>query len=499
MNSAYLHSTAEVLEELRARGFFPDCSALVTDHRKLSGPQDVFVAVPGQQFDPRNLADDLIRDSRCGLVLVEHDDRRVYQSTAVVPVLHLKRILPEVAHRYFECPSDSLNVYAVTGTNGKTTVTRWLAQALNAMGRKAAVIGTLGYGSPDAMRSHAGLTTPDAVGLQHILFDLKREGFDAVCLEASSIGLEQRRMAHLNIETALFTNLSQDHLDYHGSMEAYGNSKMLLANWPTLRLAVAMGDDPWGQRFLQLAGARGVKAVGVGQSEGLDYRIQSIEHLTAGLCVHVLRQGLGIQAKAPVLGEFNANNLALVLAALCESGFATETVVSKLSGVDAPAGRMQIVSQAPCVVVDYAHTPDALEKVIAALRPLAARRNGRLLLVFGCGGDRDRGKRPLMGAISVAGADQVIITSDNPRSEDPAAISANILEGIGVEMMPRVEVELDRVSAIALALKKAKPDDVVLIAGKGHEQTQTLSDRVIPHCDASVANVMLQQLRRGGK
>ena len=189
MISAYLHSVTEVLAELHERGFYADCSGLVTDHRRLTGPQDVFLAVPGEKFDPRKLADDLLREQRCGLVLVDYDDQRAYQSASVVPVLNLKTMLAELAFGYYETPSDAMTVIAVTGTNGKTTVTRWLAQALNALGRKAAVIGTLGFGAPDDLKAHTGLTTPDVVGVHHILHELRQAQFDTVCLEASSIGL----------------------------------------------------------------------------------------------------------------------------------------------------------------------------------------------------------------------------------------------------------------------------------------------------------------------
>ena len=200
MISAYLHSVTEILVELHERGFYADCSSLVTDHRRLNGPQDVFLAVPGEKFDPRYLADDLLRERRCGLVLVEYDDQRAYQSACVLPVKHLKTSLAELASAYYNKPSEAMMVVAVTGTNGKTTVCRWLAQALACLGKKSAVIGTLGYGEPDCLKAFTGLTTPDVVGVHHLLHQLRQEGFDAVCIEASSIGLEQQRLAGVKID-----------------------------------------------------------------------------------------------------------------------------------------------------------------------------------------------------------------------------------------------------------------------------------------------------------
>ena len=487
MISAYLHSVSEVLAELHERGFYADCSGLVTDHRRLTGPRDVFLAVPGEKFDPRNLADDLLIEQRCGLVLVDYDDQRAYQSASVLPVLHLKTMLADLAFGYYETPSDAMTIIAVTGTNGKTTVTRWLAQALNHLGKKAAVIGTLGYGEPDQLKAHTGLTTPDVVGVHHLLHELRQHQFDTVCIEASSIGLEQRRLACVSIDVALFTNLSQDHLDYHGDMAAYGRSKMILASWPTLRLAVVNADDSFGMEFLANVQRRNIDCSAVGRADSAECQILSVAHQENGQRIELKINGASTQIDTPMIGEFNADNMALVFATLIRLGYEVSEVKSALAGVTPAPGRMQLIEGEPAVVVDYAHTPDALEKTLLALRPFANKRQGKLWVVFGCGGDRDRSKRPLMGAAAADKADFVVVTSDNPRSEKPENILQEIVDGIDKARQDKLHVEVDRVRAIEFAVAKASAKDVVLLAGKGHESTQTIGAQVIAHSDVQCA------------
>ena len=491
MISAYLHSVSEVLAELHERGFYADCSGLVTDHRRLTGPRDVFLAVPGEKFDPRNLADDLLIEQRCGLVLVDYDDQRAYQSASVLPVLHLKTMLADLAFGYYETPSDAMTIIAVTGTNGKTTVTRWLAQALNHLGKKAAVIGTLGYGEPDQLKAHTGLTTPDVVGVHHLLHELRQHQFDTVCIEASSIGLEQRRLACVSIDVALFTNLSQDHLDYHGDMAAYGRSKMILASWPTLRLAVVNADDSFGMEFLANVQRRNIDCSAVGRADSAECQILSVAHQENGQRIELKINGASTQIDTSIIGEFNADNMALVLATLIRLGYDASQVKSALAGVTPAPGRMQHIEGEPAVVVDYAHTPDALEKTLLALRPFANKRQGKLWVVFGCGGDRDRSKRPLMGAAAADKADFVVVTSDNPRSEKPENILQEIVDGIDKARQDKLHVEVDRVRAIEFAVAKASAKDVVLLAGKGHESTQTIGAQVIAHSDVQCAMTAL--------
>ncbi|MAG82085.1 MULTISPECIES: UDP-N-acetylmuramoyl-L-alanyl-D-glutamate--2,6-diaminopimelate ligase [unclassified Limnobacter] len=491
MISAYLHSVSEVLAELHERGFYADCSGLVTDHRRLTGPRDVFLAVPGEKFDPRNLADDLLIEQRCGLVLVDYDDQRAYQSASVLPVLHLKTMLADLAFGYYETPSDAMTIIAVTGTNGKTTVTRWLAQALNHLGKKAAVIGTLGYGEPDQLKAHTGLTTPDVVGVHHLLHELRQHQFDTVCIEASSIGLEQRRLACVSIDVALFTNLSQDHLDYHGDMAAYGRSKMILASWPTLRLAVVNADDSFGMEFLANVQRRNIDCSAVGRADSAECQILSVAHQENGQRIELKINGASTQIDTSIIGEFNADNMALVFATLIRLGYDASQVKSALAEVTPAPGRMQHIEGEPAVVVDYAHTPDALEKTLLALRPFANKRQGKLWVVFGCGGDRDRSKRPLMGAAAADKADFVVVTSDNPRSEKPENILQEIVDGIDKARQDKLHVEVDRVRAIEFAVAKASAKDVVLLAGKGHESTQTIGAQVIAHSDVQCATSAL--------
>ena len=491
MISAYLHSVSEVLAELHERGFYADCSGLVADHRRLTGPRDVFLAVPGEKFDPRNLADDLLIEQRCGLVLVDYDDQRAYQSASVLPVLHLKTMLADLAFGYYETPSDAMTIIAVTGTNGKTTVTRWLAQALNHLGKKAAVIGTLGYGEPDQLKAHTGLTTPDVVGVHHLLHELRQHQFDTVCIEASSIGLEQRRLACVSIDVALFTNLSQDHLDYHGDMAAYGRSKMILASWPTLRLAVVNADDSFGMEFLANVQRRNIDCSAVGRADSAECQILSVAHQENGQRIELKINGASTQIDTSIIGEFNADNMALVFATLIRLGYDASQVKSALAEVTPAPGRMQHIEGEPAVVVDYAHTPDALEKTLLALRPFANKRQGKLWVVFGCGGDRDRSKRPLMGAAAADKADFVVVTSDNPRSEKPENILQEIVDGIDKARQDKLHVEVDRVRAIEFAVAKASAKDVVLLAGKGHESTQTIGAQVIAHSDVQCATSAL--------
>lgn len=499
MNSAYLHSVEEVLGELRSLGYFPDCSNLVTDSRQLAA-QDVFLAIPGEKFDPRTMADDLIARGQCGVVLVEHEDGRSYISKDVLPVRHLKEMLSDLAAAYYENPSHNLRVLAVTGTNGKTTVTRWLAQALNAMDQKAGVIGTLGFGEPENLQFHSGLTTPDPINLQRTLYRMRSQGFKWVCIEASSIGLEQGRLNHVGIELAAYTNFSRDHLDYHNTMEEYEQAKLILARWPGLKHAVVNADDPTAESFGLIAQTCGANLVRVGRQSSLDVCIRSLAHGSEGLSVDVTWKSTAVyKLAAPVVGDFNADNLALSFASLIALGFDPLLVAKALNQVSPAPGRMQKVSDHPCVVVDYAHTSDALEKALNALRPVAQQSQGMLWVLFGCGGDRDKGKRPLMAAVAEQLADRLVITSDNPRSEDPAAIVKDITAGLGVKgrntELAHVHVELDRKKAIEWCVGKAANNDVVLLAGKGHETTQTIGNQVFEHSDVDYARYVLTEVR----
>lgn len=466
---------------------------LVMDTRLLR-PEDVLVALPGDRFDPRDLADELLSKAQCSVAVVEQDPSRVYRHPNVIEVHDLKACLAELSASFYGHPSRQLTVIAVTGTNGKTTVTRWLAQALNGLGERAAVIGTLGYGLPDALEHHSGLTTPDAVNLQRTLFDLQQRGFKWACLEASSIGLDQGRMDWMQIRLAAYTNFTRDHLDYHSSMQAYEEAKLTLARWPGLGVVVVKSDQSACLRFGAVAQEHGARCVSFGRSSAAHYRLHSTVYTLSGLSTELINvQGQPVRLLAPVVGDFNAENLALVYACLSELGFDDERVKHALGCVTAAPGRMQQVSSQPCVIVDYAHTPDALEKLIKALRPVAEQRGGRLHILFGCGGDRDPGKRPVMGRVAESLADQVWITSDNPRSERPQAIIQDILGGIVTPGASTLHVIEDRALAIRECVTKASLQDVVLLAGKGHETTQLVGDQVLKHSDVECALTALKE------
>lgn len=372
----------------------------------------------------------------------------------------------------------------VTGTNGKTSVSHWIAQAMTRLGKPSVVIGTLGNGFAGRL-SPAANTTPDAAELQAMLARYVAEGARACAMEVSSHGLDQGRVNGCRFDVAVLTNLSRDHLDYHGSMEAYAAAKAGLFAWPGLDHAVLNLDDDFGKSLVGRTGS--ARVVGYGTRQG-EVRAEAVIERREGLLL-VLDTAWGRgELEVPLLGRFNAYNLLAVLAVLLVSDIPFGEAVTALAKVRPPAGRMQTLGGdgRPLVVVDYAHTPDALEKVLATLRPLAGK--GRVICVFGCGGNRDKGKRPLMGRAAQRGADLVFVTSDNPRHEDPLAIIADILQGVKTDS---AHIEPDRARAIFEAVGGARAEDIVLIAGKGHEDYQEIGGRRLPFSDAAVAEKAL--------
>jgi UDP-N-acetylmuramoyl-L-alanyl-D-glutamate--2,6-diaminopimelate ligase len=380
-----------------------------------------------------------------------------------------------------------LFMVGVTGTNGKTSVTQWIAHALTRLGRKCALVGTLGNGFPDALVPGPN-TTPGAAVLQQLLPEFVRQGAQACAMEVSSIGLHQKRVAGVVFDVAVFTNFTRDHLDYHGGMAEYAAMKRKLFEMPGLRTAVINLDDPFGSEIAaQLAGR--VRTIGytLADAQGADnvLRAENLSQSGAGLAFDVA----GTHFTAPVVGSFNAANLLAVIGALIAGGETLAASAGALQDIEPPPGRMQALGgmAAPLVVVDYAHTPDALEKVLATLRETATARGGKLLCVFGCGGDRDAGKRPLMGAIAEQCADRVVVTSDNPRSEDPLTIIAAIRSG----MQQSPDIEADRARAIVQTITQADARDVILLAGKGHEPYQEVAGVRLPFSDAASAKSAL--------
>ncbi len=393
----------------------------------------------------------------------------------VVAVPDLSAQAGYIADRFFGAPSARLMVAGVTGTNGKTTCAWLLAAVLSATGRQCAYLGTLGAGLAGEV-TPGKLTTPDAVSLQRTLAQLRDAGAAAVAMEVSSHALDQQRCAGVRFQIAAFTNLSRDHLDYHGDMSAYGAAKASLFDWPTLGARVINVDDAFGAQLATRA-VPGGTLIATGRTSNPAHRAPGARYVHARSCVHQ-SDGLALELESSwgtatlrsrLLGDFNADNLLTVLGMLLAGGMELEAACEVLAGCEAPPGRMQLSGGGalPIAIVDYAHTPDALDK---ALRAARAHCSGRLLCVFGCGGDRDRGKRAEMARVVESLADALYITDDNPRSEDPQRIVEDIRAGL--RNASRARIEHDRAAAIAAALADAGAGDVVLVAGKGHEDYQ---------------------------
>jgi UDP-N-acetylmuramyl-tripeptide synthetase len=354
----------------------------------------------------------------------------------------------------------------------------------------------VGIGEPGAMVSN-GLTTPDPVLLQQELRRFADEGFVACALEASSIGVVEHRLDATTIEVAVFTNFTQDHLDYHASMDAYWEAKAALFGWPGLKAAVINIDDTKGAELNASLAASGLDLWTVSCAEPARLQAQNIEHGTDSLSFDVVEGDERHRVRAQVVGQYNVSNLLGVLAALRAMGIALADAVGACTGLLPVPGRTETLAMQgqPLVVIDYAHTPDALEKVLLALKPSAAHRGGRLWCVFGCGGDRDATKRPLMAAVAEKAADQIVVTSDNPRSENPLAIICQVL--LGLSHRDVVHVQADRAAAITHALSLARPEDVVLLAGKGHESFQEIGGQKLPFSDRDHAQAALNARAAG--
>jgi UDP-N-acetylmuramyl-tripeptide synthetase len=407
-----------------------------------------------------------------------------------LPVDGLQQRLGAIADFIYGSPSQDLWMTGVTGTNGKTSCAHWIGHAFDACGRRAGILGTLGNGLIGAL-APAAHTTPDAPALHELLRQFKAAGATTVAMEVSSHGLDQGRVNGIRFDVALFTNLTRDHLDYHRTMAAYGQAKAKLFSWPGLRTAVINADDPFGQSLIDAARARGTRLLTYGLAAA-DIAATEIRMSGNGIALAVGTPWGKADFAAAMVGTFNAQNLLGVLGVLLASDVPLETATAALARLEPPAGRMQRLGgiDRPLVVVDYAHTPDALEKVLSALRP-AVRAPGELICVFGCGGDRDAGKRPEMGHVAARFADRVVVTSDNPRSEDPAAIVNAIARGVRDEGNRRWTIEIDRAVAIRNAIGAARMGDVVLIAGKGHETYQENQGVRTAFSDAGVAAAAL--------
>ena len=410
-----------------------------------------------------------------------------------VPVLWIDNLhgrVGDIAARFFGEPSAALGVIGVTGTNGKTSTVQLLAHALEHLGHRAATIGTLGTGLHGSLQE-GERTTPDAIQVQGLLAEFRAEGATHVAMEVSSHALEQGRVGAVKFDVAAFTNLTRDHLDYHGSMEAYGAAKAKLFAWPSLRAAVINIDDTFGRELAaQLpANVAALRYSASGDTQA-DIAATAVVTSAEGLSF-ILRTPWGERpVRSHLLGRFNVANLLTVVGCLGALGESFESIVEAVQAMEPVNGRMNRLGgfgSEPLVVVDYAHTPDALEQALTALRAHCA---GRLICVFGCGGDRDAGKRPVMGEIAERLADSIVVTDDNPRSEDGDVIVAQIVAGLS--NLAQAKIERDRAAAIRWAVTQAKSSDVVLVAGKGHETYQESAAGKRPFDDFAVARAALE-------
>ncbi|WP_042421342.1 UDP-N-acetylmuramoyl-L-alanyl-D-glutamate--2,6-diaminopimelate ligase [Comamonas granuli] len=492
-----LTDASQAVQWLRARV----TGTLQTDSRRVQ-PGDGFIAWPGAATDGRaHVGDALVRGAAA--CLVEHDGVEPFgfagEDIAALP--RLKQATGEIAAAWFGHPSQGLDVLAVTGTNGKTSTAWWLAHALSNQELFAqapcAIVGTLGVGMPGSLEA-TGMTTPDPVRLQRAFRAFLDAGAHSCAIEASSIGLAEHRLAGTRIRVALFTNFTQDHLDYHADMQAYWDAKRVLFDWPGLAAAVVNIDDPRGAALHQELAARpALDLWSVSMHGPACLRAVDVALGAGGLRFGVLEGAERRELQTQVIGSYNVANLLGVIAALRALGVPLAQAVQACAALVPVPGRMERIALPgqPLVAVDYAHTPDALEQALRALQPLARERGGQLWCVFGCGGDRDAGKRPLMGGIAQREADRVVVTCDNPRSENPAGIIHQIL--LGTIAGGTVRAEPDRAAAIALALREAAAQDVVLIAGKGHEDYQETAGVRQPFSDMAQAQAALQRREAG--
>jgi len=487
-----------ILADLRAMGIV--VSGLAVDSRSVA-PGEVFLAYPGARADGRSFIGDAI--ARGAAAVLWEAEGFAWDPVWRVPqraVHGLRNAAGPLAHEAYDRPSERLWTIGVTGTNGKTSCSQWIAQALTGAGRKTAVIGTLGIGFPagGAALAPDPNTTPDPVVLHRALKGFVEAGARSVAMEVSSIGIDQGRVNGVAFDVALFTNLTRDHLEYHGDLERYAQAKMALFRVPGLAHAVLNLDDVLGVRIAQTLAGGAVERIGYTLTPGAGVRGGTERHLEAhdialseeGIAFTLVGSWGVARVASALLGRFNVANLLGVAGVLLASGLTLDATVRAIGGLAPVAGRMQRMGggDRPLVVIDYAHSPDALDKVLGALADVARAQGGALVCVFGCGGERDRGKRPLMGEAASARADFVVVTSDNPRGEDPGAIVAEILPGVRA---PHA-VEPDRRAAIRLAVARSRPGDVILVAGKGHEPYQEIAGRRLPFSDAAEARAALE-------
>jgi UDP-N-acetylmuramoyl-L-alanyl-D-glutamate--2,6-diaminopimelate ligase len=485
-----LHTPAQAVQWLRERV----TGTLQCDSRKI-GPGDGFIAWPGAATDGRkHVAAAITQGAVACLVEREGVEAFGFDADAIAAYPQLKPATGLIAAAYFEHPTQHLDVLAVTGTNGKTSTAWWLAQALSNARVDCGVIGTLGAGRPPQVEFF-GLTTPDPVLLQRQFRCFVDERLQACAIEASSVGIAERRLDGTRIRVGIFTNFTQDHLDYHGTMAAYWDAKLELFGWPGLRSAVVNIDDEKGSALAASLDGSGLELWTVSCQQSARITARSIGYGAAGLRFEVCEGGECHTLATSVIGQYNVSNLLGVIGGMRAMGVSLADAVRACGSLAPVPGRMERLAERgkPLVAIDYAHTPDALDKALLALRPLAAQRGGQLWCVFGCGGDRDATKRPLMAAVAEKNADRVVVTSDNPRMEKPENIISQILLGLSHDRC--VQVQADRALAIEETIAAAGARDVVLIAGKGHEDYQEIRGAKLPFADRTHAQAALAMRR----
>ncbi|MCG9678121.1 UDP-N-acetylmuramoyl-L-alanyl-D-glutamate--2,6-diaminopimelate ligase [Vibrio sp. Isolate24] len=464
-------------------------SKLELDSRKvISG--STFVAIKGHVVDGRKFIGSAIEQG-ANAIIAEADERQVHGSVEflddvpVIYIAHLTRHLSELANRLLPLKHNQL--IAVTGTNGKTTITQLIAQWLELTGRRAAVLGTTGNGFLDSLTPTAN-TTGNALDIQQTLADLESQGAQYTAMEISSHGLVQDRVKALSFAVGVFSNLSRDHLDYHGTMEEYARAKLSLFTHHDCAHAVINIDDPVGAAWAeQLEGCTPVSLSPIPNGNGLF--ATDVKYSEAGITLSFSGQYGEGHFTVPLIGAFNASNVLVAFAALLSLGIEKQALMDCASQLKPVLGRMELfhAKGKAKVVVDYAHTPDALEKALSALKVHC---QGRLWVIFGCGGDRDTGKRPMMASIGEALADVVILTDDNPRSESPSAIVEDML--VGMVSPDGAIIEHDRYKALAHALQNSEAEDIILLAGKGHEDYQVLANETVYYSDRESAEQLLE-------
>ena len=471
--------------------------SLFTDSRHV-GKGDGFIAWPGAATDGRRfVADVLAAQAAACLVEAEGAPATLLSTPHVAVYAGLKADAAAIAAAYFKDPSRKLRVVAVTGTNGKTSTTWWLACALGRVQITCAMVGTLGIGAPDSLIFN-GLTTPDPVLLQQQLRVFVDRGFEVCAIEASSIGIAEQRLNATAIEVAVFTNFTQDHLDYHGSMDAYWEAKKTLFGWVGLKAAVINIDDEKGVYLAQELALSGLQLWTFSAKSAAALQAKNVIQTSNTLSFDVVEGQACCRVTTAAVGMYNVSNLLGVISVMRALGVPIAQAAQACCDLPAVPGRLEMLDlpAQPLVFVDYAHTPDALEKVLMALRVTANDRGGRLWCVFGCGGNRDAAKRPLMAQSAQKNADQIVVTSDNPRGEDPAEIIRQTVAGL--MSVQGVQIQVDRAQAIAQTIARAASCDVVLLAGKGHEGYQEIAGVKHAFSDLALATSALDHRSKSG-